>query len=180
MSEKLTRRELIKKTARIGAIAGGAVILGGGAYSLLRQNSIEELYGTYPEGAAKARLALTDPTAPKPNIVLIYCDDLGYGDIGCNGATAIRTPNIDSLAPGLPRHRLLRCNAVCAPSRAGLLTGRYPFRTGSSETPIPRRADRQGARAKARRGPHRPGGDGHREKYVARGISDSEITWPRD
>ena len=178
MSEKLSRRELIKKTIRIGAIAGGAAVLGAGAYSFLREHPIEELYGAYPEGAANAPLAITNPAAPKPNIILMYCDDLGYGDIGCNGGTAIRTPNIDSLARrGFRATDCYACNAVCAPSRAGLLTGRYPFRTGIIGNTYPK--GEPIGRVLARKF-----GDAFlslgvmdiREKYVARGISDHEIT----
>lgn len=178
MSEKLSRRELIKKTARIGAIAGGAALLGGGAYPLLSENSIDELYGTYPEGAAKTRLELKNPSAPKPNIVIMYCDDLGYGDIGCNGATAIRTPNIDSLARrGFRATDYYACNAVCAPSRAGLLTGRYPFRTGVIGNTYPKGEPIGRVLARKLGGALIDlGVMDIREKYVARGISDSEIT----
>lgn len=65
----------------------------------------------------------------KPNIIFIYADDLGYGDIGAYGATEIRTPNLDSLANGgirfLNGHST---SATCTPSRYGLLTGVYPWR----------------------------------------------------
>ncbi|KAF8777855.1 Steryl-sulfatase like protein [Argiope bruennichi] len=58
-------------------------------------------------------------------------DDLGYGDIGCFGNNSINTPNIDSLADnGLKLTHHLTAAAVCTPSRAALLTGRYPVRTG--------------------------------------------------
>jgi arylsulfatase A-like enzyme len=64
-----------------------------------------------------------------PNIVLIYADDLGYGDLGCYGATKLKTPNIDNLAK---EGRLFTdahsTSAVCTPSRYALLTGEYPFR----------------------------------------------------
>ncbi|MCS7045907.1 MAG: sulfatase-like hydrolase/transferase [Gemmataceae bacterium] len=67
----------------------------------------------------------------RPNFLIILCDDLGYGDLGCFGHPQIRTPNLDRLAQrGL---RLTDCYAaapVCSPSRAGLLTGRIPTRTG--------------------------------------------------
>jgi uncharacterized sulfatase len=74
-----------------------------------------------------------------PNIVLIVADDLGYGDLGCYGGRAIRTPNIDRLAhQGLRFTDFYSCSAVCAPARSGLLTGRYPFRTGITGNPFPR------------------------------------------
>lgn len=67
----------------------------------------------------------------KPNIVLILCDDLGYGDLGVFGARLIRTPNLDRLAAEGARLTSFYASAnVCTPSRAGLLTGRYPIRTG--------------------------------------------------
>ncbi len=68
-------------------------------------------------------------TRTKPNIVLIYADDLGYGDLGCYGAEKIATPNIDALAGGGIRFTDAHsASAVCTPSRYGLLTGRYPWR----------------------------------------------------
>ena len=65
----------------------------------------------------------------KPNIVFIYLDDLGYGDLSCYGATAIKTPNIDALANGGVRFTNgYATSATCTPSRYGLLTGVYPWR----------------------------------------------------
>lgn len=65
-----------------------------------------------------------------PNLVIIFCDDLGYGDLGCYGS-AIRTPNIDRLAAeGTRFMQHISANPVCSPSRASLLTGRYPTRVG--------------------------------------------------
>ena len=64
-----------------------------------------------------------------PNIVLINADDLGYGDLGCYGATKVRTPNIDRLSKEGRRFTDAHtASAVCSPSRYGLLTGRYPLR----------------------------------------------------
>ncbi|MGA2771897.1 MAG: sulfatase [Bryobacteraceae bacterium] len=65
-----------------------------------------------------------------PNVIFIYCDDLGYGDLGCYGST-IRTPNVDRMAAdGVRFTQFYSANPVCSPSRAALLTGRYPTRTG--------------------------------------------------
>jgi arylsulfatase A len=66
-----------------------------------------------------------------PNIVFIFTDDLGYGDLGCFGATDIATPNIDRIAAeGIKFTSFLSASPVCSPSRAGLLTGRMPQRMG--------------------------------------------------
>lgn len=64
-----------------------------------------------------------------PNIVLIFADDLGYGDLSCYGATKVKTPHIDQLAAEGKRFTDAHsASAVCTPSRFGLLTGVYPFR----------------------------------------------------
>ena len=64
-----------------------------------------------------------------PNVVLIFADDLGYGDLGCYGATKLKTPNIDRLAAEGRRFTDAHsASAVRTPSRFGLLTGEYPFR----------------------------------------------------
>jgi arylsulfatase A len=63
----------------------------------------------------------------KPNVVLINCDDMGYGDLGCYGSTKNKTPSIDALASEGMRFTDAYCTSpVCSPSRAGLLTGCYP------------------------------------------------------
>ena len=72
--------------------------------------------------------ALSAAPKRKPNIVMILCDDLGSGDIGCYGG-ALQTPNLDRMASeGMRFNQCTSANAVCSPSRAGLLTGRYPTR----------------------------------------------------
>jgi len=66
---------------------------------------------------------------PLPNIIIIYADDLGYGDVGAYGATEIETPNIDRLAQGGVRFTQgYASSATCSPSRYALLTGEYPWR----------------------------------------------------
>ncbi|WP_439953511.1 sulfatase family protein [Gelidibacter salicanalis] len=65
----------------------------------------------------------------KPNIVIIYLDDLGYGDLSCYGATELQTPNIDALASGGVKFTNgYATSATCTPSRYALLTGMYPWR----------------------------------------------------
>lgn len=65
----------------------------------------------------------------KPNIIVILADDLGYGDAGCYGATAVKTPNIDRLAKEGLRFTSGYCSAsTCTPTRFSLLTGKYAFR----------------------------------------------------
>ena len=86
--------------------------------------------------AVGAGLAAAAPTRP-PNIVLIYADDLGYGDLGCYGS-GIRTPNLDRMAAeGVRFTQFYSANPVCSPSRAALLTGRYPTRTGVPNVLMP-------------------------------------------
>ncbi|MCB1261797.1 MAG: sulfatase-like hydrolase/transferase, partial [Acidimicrobiales bacterium] len=67
----------------------------------------------------------------RPNVVLINCDDLGYGDLGCYGSTVHDTPAIDRLAAeGARCTDFTMASPVCSPSRAALLTGSYPLRVG--------------------------------------------------
>ena len=67
--------------------------------------------------------------AERPNIILIYADDLGYGDVGCYGATKVETPNIDRLArEGLKFTDGHSASATCTPSRYAMLTGEYAWR----------------------------------------------------
>ncbi|MBT3271492.1 sulfatase-like hydrolase/transferase, partial [Candidatus Poribacteria bacterium] len=69
--------------------------------------------------------------ADKPNIVIIYTDDLGYGDLGCTGSEEAKTPHLDRMAEEGVRFTHWYSNSpVCSPSRAALLTGRTPMRAG--------------------------------------------------
>ncbi|MBU2904561.1 MULTISPECIES: arylsulfatase [Arenibacter] len=75
------------------------------------------------------KVVATDETAKKPNIVFIYMDDLGYGDMSAYGATEISTPNMDALATGgVQFTNGYASSATCTPSRYAILTGRYPWR----------------------------------------------------
>ena len=67
----------------------------------------------------------------QPNIVLINCDDLGYGDLGCYGSEVHDTPRIDALADeGVRLTSFYMAAPVCTPSRGSMLTGSYPNRIG--------------------------------------------------
>ncbi|WP_148080752.1 sulfatase family protein [Roseimaritima ulvae] len=84
------------------------------------------LFGVGTVGRAEQA---ADENAPSPNVVFIFADDLGYGDLGCYGASKVQTPNIDRLAKqGRMFSDAHSASAVCTPSRYALLTGEYPFR----------------------------------------------------
>lgn len=70
-------------------------------------------------------IGVVDDAAPRPNVVLILADDLGYGDLGVQGSLAINTPRIDRIAEeGVRLTDFYAAASTCSPSRAGLLTGR--------------------------------------------------------
>lgn len=86
--------------------------------------------------AAAALPANPAPTAPRPNILFIVADDLGWKDVGYHGSD-IQTPNLDRLARGGARLDQFYALPMCTPTRAALLTGRYPFRYGLQTGVIP-------------------------------------------
>jgi arylsulfatase A-like enzyme len=73
----------------------------------------------------------------KPNIVYIVADDLGWKDVGFNGCTDIKTPNLDKLAETGAKFTQFYVQPMCTPTRAALMTGRYPFRYGLQTIVIP-------------------------------------------
>ena len=78
------------------------------------------------EGVAISLVAVAVATAQKPNIVFLLADDLGYGDLGCNGHPTLRTPNLDRMAAeGMKLTQFYSAAPVCTPSRAVILTGTY-------------------------------------------------------
>ena len=84
--------------------------------------------------------ATTDPSvraqpSRPPNIVIILADDLGYGDLGAFGHPTIRTPRLDAMAAEGQKWTNFYVQPVCSPSRAALLTGRLPVRSGMFGTP---------------------------------------------
>ncbi len=81
-------------------------------------------------GQSSAEAAGRRGDAP-PNVVIVTADDLGWGDLGCQGHPTIRTPNLDRMAAeGIRFTDFYSAGEVCTPSRAALLTGRYAIRSG--------------------------------------------------
>lgn len=93
--------------------------------------SIHSLGGFTVNGAS----ANSSERGDKPNIVIIFTDDQGYGDLSCFGSKTIRTPRIDSLAADGTKFTNFYAQVVCGPSRSALLTGRYPIRSGGWSMP---------------------------------------------
>ena len=102
-------------------------------------NPIQE---NIPTNWTEGPIEISDKNNSRPNIILILADDMGYNDISLhNGGAAdgsLQTPHIDSLAKnGIWFSRGYAANATCAPSRASIMTGRYPTRFGFEFTPVP-------------------------------------------
>ena len=89
------------------------------------------LTGAWFAGAALAADEKQEDAKRPPNVIIIFADDLGYGDLGCFGHPTIATPNLDRMArEGMRLTQFYVAECVCTPSRAGLLTGRLPIRNG--------------------------------------------------
>ncbi|MFP6900944.1 MAG: sulfatase-like hydrolase/transferase, partial [Opitutales bacterium] len=74
---------------------------------------------------------LAQAKTPNPNVILVMCDDLGWGDVGFNGNKTIKTPHLDEMAAnGLKFTRFYAASAVCSPTRGSVVTGRHPYRLG--------------------------------------------------
>ena len=91
--------------------------------------------------AQTSKPATAEAAARKPNILYIVADDLGWKDVGFNGATDFKTPNIDALAAGGAKFTQFYVQPMCTPTRAALMTDRYPFRYGLQTIVIPTAAD---------------------------------------
>lgn len=100
--------------------------------STINRRSFLQLAAGAPLAVSPAMRAFAQAGSEKrPNILIVYSDDQGYGDLGCYGSAEMHSPNIDALAASGVRFDHWYSNApVCSPSRAALLTGRYPQRTG--------------------------------------------------
>lgn len=109
--DRITRRVLLKKTA---AFAMASVGLQGCTQS--------------------KRLFALPMRKDRPNIILVMADNVGFTEFGINGNDKIRTPHLDRFAREGVRFSRFYCNPMCAPTRASLMTGRYPYRTGVIHT----------------------------------------------
>ncbi len=89
------------------------------------------ILGLMGDGCQSMTASGKSPSQRKPNFVIIFADDLGYGDLGCYGHPTIRTPNLDRMAAeGAKLTEFYSAAPVCSPSRAALMTGRLPIRSG--------------------------------------------------
>lgn len=79
-----------------------------------------------------SQVSLASENNERPNILVILTDDMGYADVGFNGSPDIKTPNLDQLAnKGVTLTSAYNVHPFCGPSRAGIMTGRYPHKFGS-------------------------------------------------
>ena len=99
--------------------------------SFFRQTLIKFVLLALVGMVGSPQLPAADAPAKKPNIIFILADDLGFAEIGANGADKYKTPNIDSLAKSGIRFNHFYTAPLCGPSRALILTGRYAFRSGA-------------------------------------------------
>ncbi|MGV8096140.1 MAG: sulfatase [Mangrovibacterium sp.] len=84
------------------------------------------------------QVSIAQNSKAKPNIILIFVDDMGYGDLNCYGAIQYKTPNLDRMAAqGIRFTNFVSAQAVCSASRAGILTGCYPNRLGITGALMP-------------------------------------------
>jgi arylsulfatase A-like enzyme len=77
---------------------------------------------------------VTNASGARPNVILVMTDDQGYGDLSCHGNPILQTPNLDRLYAESLRFTDFHVSPFCTPTRAALMTGRYPARTGAYRT----------------------------------------------
>ena len=182
---KVSRRTVLTCGTILGAVALGGYAgmrLAGRAFEDLDLEIDPAIYTDPERDAITAESVIgkrDDYSGRRPNIICILTDDMGYGDIASYGGMTVATPNIDRLAQeGVRFTSFYSCNALCSPSRAGLMTGRYPHRTGVTFPIWPkndsfvRKATRKFAELMARIGAVDLIGG----KSIADGIPQSEIT----
>ena len=85
-------------------------------------------------GHADGKVKRTHVSAEQPNVILIMTDDQGYGDLGCHGNPILKTPHLDRFYEESIRFTDFHVSSFCTPTRAALMTGRYPGRTGAYRT----------------------------------------------
>jgi arylsulfatase A-like enzyme len=103
---------------------------------LLSGSSAVAAASLVPAALTSATPVMAQPTTPRPHIIYIVADDLGWGDVGFHGSD-IKTPNLDKLAQEGARLEQFYVQPMCTPTRAALLTGRYPCRYGLQTLVIP-------------------------------------------
>jgi arylsulfatase A len=123
--KRFTRRNFLK-----GAIVLGGAVTVGGISARLWRNHIGRDFDPYRTEKLLDGINPASPSETLPNIVVILVDDLGYGDWGLQNTGLMETPNLDRMADeGVLMTNFYASAPVCTPSRAALLTGRYPIRS---------------------------------------------------
>lgn len=107
-------------------------------YDRKGSGSIFNLFFTYAAVFFSFSCSTAAVEPEKPNVIFIYADDLGYGDLSCYGSDSIATPHLDQMAAdGVKFTNFYTTSPICSPSRAGLLTGRYQVRSGITRVFFP-------------------------------------------